>query len=222
MLLLCGIVVVVLVAGVASYFVAQQRVRDIRAFAAAHTLVAKGNQWDLGDCGFSLFDKGNRRYWRNVMQGAWGGLPVTYCDFSYVVQSGKSSETYSFSNVVSSLGMEMPWVTVSPRGMIGAFAERSVGAPGVRFESIDFNDRFDVQSSDDAFAVELIDAQMIETLLALDHGVHVVFGPDTLMVYDHRRPVVEIAPIFDATVAVTQRIPALVRARYGQPPAPIA
>jgi hypothetical protein len=222
MLLLCGIVVVVLVAGVASYFVAQQRVRDIRAFAAAHTLVAKGNQWDLGDCGFSLFDKGNRRYWRNVMQGAWGGLPVTYCDFSYVVQSGKSSETYSFSNVVSSLGMEMPWVTVSPRGMIGAFAERSVGAPGVRFESIDFNDRFDVQSTDDAFAVKLIDAQMIETLLALDHGVHVVFGPDTLMVYDHRRPVVEIAPIFDATVAVTQRIPALVRARYGQPPAPIA
>jgi hypothetical protein len=222
MLLFFGILVVVLVAGVVSYLVTQQRVRDIRAFAAAHTLIAKGNQWDLGDCGFSLFDKGNRRYWRNVMQGTWNGLAVMYCDFSYVVQSGKSSETYSFSNVVSSLGMEMPWVTVSPRGMIGAFAERSVGAPGVRFESIDFNDRFDVQSSDDAFAVELIDAQMIETLLALDHGVHVVFGPDTLMVYDHRRPVVEIAPIFDATVAVTQRIPALVRARYGQPPAPIA
>ncbi len=222
MLLFFGILVVILVAGVVSYFVAQQRVRDIRAFAAAHTLVAKGNQWDLGDCGFSLFDKGNRRYWRNVMQGTWNGLPVTYCDFSYVVQSGKSSQTYSFSNVVSSLGMGMPWVTVSPRGMIGAFAERAVGAPGVRFESIDFNDRFDVQSSDDSFAVELIDAQMIETLLALGHGVHVVFGPDALMVYDHRKPVVEIAPIFDAAVAVTQRIPALVRARYGQPPAPIA
>ncbi len=222
MLLFFGILVVILVAGVVSYLVAQQRVRDIRAFAAAHALIAKGNQWDLGDCGFSLFDKGNRRYWRNVMQGTWNGLPATYCDFSYVVQSGKSSETYSFSNVVSSLGMEMPWVTVSPRGMIGAFAERSVGAPGVRFESIDFNDRFDVQSSDDAFAVELIDAQMIETLLALDHGMHVVFGPDALMVYDHRKPVVEIPPIFDAAVAVTQRIPALVRDRYGQPPAPIA
>jgi len=222
MLLLFGILVVIVVAGAVSYFVTQQRARDINAFATAHALVAKGNQWELGDCGFSLFDKGNRRYWRNVMQGTWNGLAVAYCDFSYVVQTGKNSETYSFSNVVSSLGMEMPWVTVSPRGMIGAFAEKSVGAPGVRFESIDFNDRFDVQSSDDAFAVELIDAQMIEALLALDHGAHVVFGPDSLMVYNHRKPVVEIAPIFDATVAVTQRIPALVRARYGQPPAPIA
>lgn len=222
MLLFYGILVVVVVVGVVSYFVQQQRVRDIRAFAAAHALVAKGNEWDLGDCEFSLFQKGNRRYWRNVMQGTWNGLGVAYCDFSYVVQSGKSSETYSFSNVVSPLGMDIPWVTVSPRSVLGAFAEKSVGAPGVRFKSIDFNDRFDVQSSDDAFAVELIDAQMIETLLGFDHGVHVVFGPDSLMVYNHRQPVVEIAPIFDATVTMSQRIPALVRARYGQPPAPIA
>lgn len=222
MLLFFGILAVVLVVGVASYFVQQQRVRDIRAFAAAHGLVAKGNQWDPGDCGFSLFQQGNRRYWRNVMQGAWNGQAVGYCDFTYVMQAGKNQETFSFSNVVSSLGMEIPWVTVSPRGMIGAFAEKSVGAPGVRFESIDFNDRFDVQSSDDTFAVELIDAQMIELLLSLLPGVHVVFGPDSVMVYNHRKPVVEIAPIFDATVAVTQRIPALVRARYGQPSAPIA
>jgi hypothetical protein len=220
-LLLFGILVLVIVAGGVSYFVGQQRMRDIRAFAAAHSLIAKGNEWDLGDCGFSLFQQGNRRYWRNVMRGTWNGLSVAYCDFTYVVQTGKSSETFSFSNVVSPLGMELPWVTVSPRGMIGEFAERSVGAPGIRFESIDFNDKFDVHSSDDVFAVELIDAQMIETLLGLDHGTHVVFGPDSLMVYNHRRPVVEIATIFDATVTVTQRIPALVRARYGQPSAPI-
>jgi hypothetical protein len=220
MLLFFFILVVVLGVGVVSFFVSQQRVRDIRAFAAAHGLIAKGNQWDQGDCSFSLFNMGNRRYWRNVMQGTWNGLAVSYCDFSYVVQSGKNQETYSFSNVVAPLGMDMPCVTVSPRGIIGALAERSLGAPGVRFESIDFNDRFDVQCNDDAFAVELIDAQMIETLLGFDRGVHVVFGPDSLMVYSHRRPVAELAPLFDATVVVTQRIPALVRARIGQPPAP--
>jgi hypothetical protein len=214
--------VLVVVAGVVSYFVTRQRMRDIRAFAAAHGLASNGNRWELGDCGFSLFHEGNRRYWRNVIQGTWNGLAVAYCDFTYVVQAGKNQETFSFSNVVSSLSMAMPWVTVSPRGIIGAFAEKSVGAPGIRFESIDFNDRFDVRSSDGAFAVELIDAQMIETLLGLDHGVHIVFGPEYLMVYNHRKPVVEIAPIFDAAVAVTQRIPALVRARCGQPSAPIA
>jgi len=69
-----------------------------------------------------------------------------------------------------------------------------------------------VESSDAAFAVELIDAQMIETLLALDSAYHVVFGPQELMVYAHRKPVAEIGALFDATTLVMERIPALVRA----------
>jgi hypothetical protein len=205
--------IVVVVVGFVSYFVGQQRIRDIATFAGAHGLTVIGNDWDLGDCGFSLFHEGTRRHWHNVLRGPWNGLPVTYCDYSYVVSDGKNQNTISFSNVVAVLGVQTPQVTVTPRGAIGTLAEESVGAPGIRFESIDFNDRFDVQSSDAAFAVELIDAQMIETLLGLDHGYHVVFGPAYLMVYAHRRPVAEIGAIFDATVLIEQRIPALVRAR---------
>src|ERR1700686_1050283 len=152
--------------GFVSYFVGQQRIRDIATFAGAYGLTVIGNDWDLGDCGFSLFHEGTRRYWHNVLRGAWNGLPVTYCDYSYVVSDGKNQNTISFSNVVAVLGVQTQ-VTVTPRGAIGTLAEKSVGAPGIRFESIDFNDRFDVQSSDAAFAVELIDAQMIETLLGL-------------------------------------------------------
>ena len=203
----------VVVVGFVAYFAGQQRIRDIATFATAHGLTVIGNDWDLGDCGFSLFRAGNRRYWHNVLRGKWNGVPVTYCDYSYVVSDGKNQNTISFSNVVAVLGVQTPQVTVTPRGAIGTLAEKSVGAPGIRFESIDFNDRFDVQSSDAAFAVELIDAQMIEALLGLDDGYHVVFGPAYLMVYAHRRPVAEIGAIFDATVLIEQRIPALVRAR---------
>src|SRR5580704_4157854 len=185
----------VVMVGFVSYFTSQQRIRDIATFAGAHGLTVIGNDWELGDCGYALFREGQRRYWHNVLRGQWNGLPVTYCDYSYVVSDGKNQNTVSFSNV------------------IGALAEKSVGAPGIRFESIDFNDRFDVQSSDGAFAVELIDAQMIETLLGLDHGYHVVFGPEFLMVYAHRRPVAEIGAIFDATALIAERIPALVSAR---------
>jgi len=185
----------VVVVGFVSYFTSQQRIRDIATFAGAHGLTVIGNDWELGDCGYALFREGQRRYWHNVLRGEWNGLPVTYCDYSYVVSDGKNQNTVSFSNVIATL------------------AEKSVGAPGIRFESIDFNDRFDVQSSDDAFAVELIDAQMIETLLGLDHGYHVVFGPEFLMVYAHRRPVAEIGAIFDATALIAERIPALVSAR---------
>lgn len=203
--------IVVAVVGCVSYFAGQQRIRDIATFAAAHGLTVLGNDWDMDDRGFALFRAGNRRYWHNVLRGQWNGLSVTYCDYSYVVSDGKNQNTVSFSNVIAALGTQMPQVTVSPRSAIGALAERSIGAPGIRFESIDFNDRFDVQSSDDAFAVELIDAQMIETLLGLDPGYHVVFGPEDLMVYAHRRPVAEFGPLFGAAAAIVQRIPALVR-----------
>ena len=214
MILFVLFLIVAVGVGAVSYFVGQQRIREIAAFASAHGLTVLGSDWDLGDSGFSLFEEGNRRYWRNVLRGAWNALPVTYCDYSYVVSDGRNQNTVSFSNLIATLGGQwLPQVTVSPRGMIGALAERSVGAPGIRFESIDFNDRFDVQSSDGAFAIELIDAQMIETLLSLDPGYHVVFGPADLMVYAHRKPVAELGALFDATALITQRIPALVRAR---------
>lgn len=219
MVLFAVFLLIVVVVGFVAYVAGQQRIRDIAAFAAAHGLTVMGNEWDVGDAGLSLFDKGNRRYWHNVLRGAWTGLPMTYCDYAYVVSDGKNSTTYSFSNVIATLGMQMPQVMVSPRSALGALAEQSIGAPGIRFESIDFNDRFNVESNSNAFAVELIDARMIETLLGLDPAYHVVFGPEYLMVYAHRRTVAEIAGLFDATAAVAQRIPAMVRAQLGAPPA---
>ncbi len=205
--------IVVVVVGGASYLLGQQRIRDIAAFAGAHGLTVLGSDWDLDDRGFALFRAGNRRYWRNVLRGQWGDLPVAYCDYSYVVSDGKNQNTVSFSNVIATIGMQIPQVRVSPRGAIGALAEKAIGAPGIRFESIEFNDRFDVQADDDAFAVELIDAQMIETLLGLDHRYHLVFGPGDVMVYSHRLAVPEIGALFDATALIVQRIPALVRTR---------
>ena len=203
--------VVAAVVGCVSYFVGQQRIRDIAAFAGAHGLTALGSDWDMEDHGFALFQQGNRRYWRNVLRGQWSSIPATYCDYSYVTGDGKNQNTESFSNVLGALGMHIPQVTVMPRGMIAALAEKSVGAPGIRFESIDFNDRFDVQADDSAFAVELIDAQMIETLLALDATYHVVFGPEDVMVYAHRKAVAELGAMFDATALLIGRIPALAR-----------
>jgi hypothetical protein len=213
MVLFVLFLIVVVVVGAVAYLAGQQRIRDIAAFASAHGLTVIGNDWDMGDCGFSLFDSGNRRYWHNVLRGQWNTLPVTYCDYSYVVSDGKNQNTFSFSNVIANLPAPMPQVIVAPRSAIGTLAEKSIGAPGIRFESIDFNDRFDVHSSDETFAVELIDAQMILALLGLDHGYHVVFGPQYLMVYAHRQTVAEIGALFDAAELIVQRIPALVRDR---------
>src|SRR5579864_1825249 len=149
MVLFVVFLVFVVVVGLASYFIGQQRIRDIATFAGTHGLTVVGNEWDLGDCGFSLFHAGNRRYWHNVLRGTWGtsvegsagrsmetpapatltqamspppespptglaspnpppALPVTYCDYSYVVSDGKNQNTISFSNVLTPLGVPMP------------------------------------------------------------------------------------------------------------------
>src|ERR1700676_460093 len=130
MVLFVLFLIVVVVVGFVSYFVGQQRIRDIATFASAHGLTVIGNDWELGDCGFSLFRAAPRRYWHNVLRGQWSGLPITYCDYSYVVSDGKNQNTVSFSNVVAMLGVQMPQVTVAPRSAIGEFPEKSIGAPG--------------------------------------------------------------------------------------------
>ena len=109
---------------------------------------------------------GNRRYWRNVLRGLWSGLAGRRT--ATTPMSCRTARTRARSrspNVIASPACSDAAGDVSPRGVLGALAENSIGAPGISFELIDFNDRFDVQSSDEAFAVELIDAQMIETLL---------------------------------------------------------
>ena len=92
MALVSAVVFFVVLLGAVAYLRTQQRVRAIKMFASLNSLVLMGSGWDLGDCDFTLFSQGNRRYWRNVMRGHWGGLPVTYCDYSYVVSEGRSRE----------------------------------------------------------------------------------------------------------------------------------
>src|SRR5450631_2874739 len=81
--------IVVVVVGGVSYFMGQQRIRDIATFAAAHSLTVLGSDWDIDDRGFALFRAGNRRYWRNVLRGQWNGLVLQrHRDARYADPSG--------------------------------------------------------------------------------------------------------------------------------------
>jgi hypothetical protein len=199
---------------------AARRRRALQQFAAAHGL-SFSSRGSPADTSFGLFNRGSGRRWTNVMSGTWSGVTVTYADYQYTVQSGKNSETYSFSTVMADIGCRIPVLNVGTRSMLGAFAEKTVGAPGLRFESVDFNDRFDVHADDQRFAYLLIDARMMETLLACPHGVHVTFGPDHALVWYTRQSAEKVSTALDAAAAIVQRIPDLVRHDYAAGSTPI-
>src|SRR6202140_933989 len=138
-----------------------RRMQAMRTFAAAHGLSYMGKTWVLGDCDFSLFRKGYRRSWSNVLSGTWNGVTLVYADYEFTERSGRSSQTYVYSTVVTDLGCVLPEVEVTARSMIGELAEE-LGVHGLEFESEEFNRRFVVHSDDKRFAFELVDARMIE------------------------------------------------------------
>jgi hypothetical protein len=188
---------------------ARQRRQDILTYAAAHGFTVATGDWTFNDCGFFLFNQHGG--FDNALTGSWNGVPLTYCEYRYTHSMGKSAVTFSYSCVILPLGMRIPAVSVaspSGRGGVGY----SPSAQRVQLESIEFNERFEVDSINTAFAVELIDSRMIETLLGIDPHCSVVFGPEYLMVFKPQPHPDELGSVFDAALAVMPRIPQLVRA----------
>ena len=206
---------IVTLVGLALYAV-RLRIKATRQFAAQHGLVFTGRGWVPSDGGdFELFRRGNTRRWNDVMRGAWQGRAMTYSDYQYTVSSGRSSSTYTFSIVLLELGCRITQVVVRSRSLLGRLAEQTVGAPGVHFESIDFNDRYDVHSTETNMAIEIVDARMIETLLACPRGLNVAFGPDRILVWSSRRNMEQLPALLDEAVGIAARVPDVVLHRYG-------
>ncbi len=187
---------------------ARQRRQGMLTFAAAHGFTVAIGNWTFDDCGFFLFNQ--RGGFDNALSGSWNGVPLTYCEYRYTHSTGRSAVTYSYSCVILPLGMQIPVVSVasaSGRGGVGY----PPSAQRVQLESIAFNQRFVVDSVNPSFAVELIDSRMIETLLGIDPRCSAVFGPEYLMVFKPQPHPDELGSVFDAAVAVIERIPQLVR-----------
>ena len=220
-----GVVIVILIALVIvaiGGYLAVQRTKATRTFAAAHGFTFTPKRWSPDEAGeFDLYRRGNSRSWSDVMTGSWQGRPITYADYIYTVNSGRSTESYTFSTVMTDLGCQMPQVVVRSRGALGRFAEETVGAPGIRFESVAFNDRYDVHCAQQDVAIEAIDARMIEELLGAERGINVAFGPDRILVWSKRRSMKQLPALLDDAVAIAGHVPDVVLRQYGAAP-PVA
>lgn len=82
-----------------------------------------------------------------------------------------------------------------------------LGLPEVRLELEAFNRRFAVTSEDERFAIAFLEQRMMEALLALPDGVAVDVNENVVLLSAPELPAEQVLRLFDAAVAIHERIP---------------
>jgi hypothetical protein len=125
---------------------------------------------------FELFQRGDDRGVENVVYGDWQETHVIAFDYWYYVESSDGKTTsrtyYRFDCVLVSVDADCVRLQIGPE----TFASKVAGALSFhdqQFESESFNDAFKVACDDPRFATAMIDARMMEWLLA--HGTEYTF-----------------------------------------------
>ena len=182
------------------WLLAQRRREDIASVAARHGL--EYSHLDPFGCtrvAFALFRKGDGRTAENVVwRTTDAGLAVRAFDFTYYVESRNHDTGHvhrshrRFSCVMAQVDGAWPEVSITREGLFEKALEL-VGLGDIELESEEFNRRFALRSPDRRFAVSLVDARMIEFLLATEARFgFFVKGRWVLLVSEPARP--ELVP----------------------------
>jgi hypothetical protein len=167
-----------------------------------------------------IFRMGDRRRASNLAVGTFRDRPVVLFDYEYTVDrhesDGKrSSSTYRYSGVKVDLGIQCP-PTVIRRERIGTKLANALGlGSDVQFESDAFNRAFEVRSGSQQFAFTLVDAAMMEWLMANASDLDIQIEPGELVVIASRLPWTEMEALAVRTLTFIEQFPRLVWSSYG-------
>jgi len=222
-----SVLVLVLVAVVAgliawyAYRAKQKRREALFVFATQHGLgYSRPDPYSIDESyGFTLFGKGDGRGCENVLTGSWQGLPVRGADYWYYEESsdgrGGRSRNYSyFSVVVADLSCSVPHISIERESLLTKLADH-LGFHDIDFESEEFNRSFRVRSDDREFAFQLIDARMMQWLLATGGEFGFELRGPNLLTYSRRRGPADLPPLFDVAAGFNANLPRLVHTQYG-------
>jgi membrane protein implicated in regulation of membrane protease activity len=172
----------VIVAGLLAYFSYQQQQRRL---AELHALAVRldwrftseeDSSYDNRYSQFAVFCQGSARYAYNTLNGnirfgdeSW---PARLGDYHYQTTSTNGKRTQTHHHYFSYLLIDLPYpsapdLRIRREGIFDALAG-AFGFDDTDFESAEFSKRFHVKSSNKKFAYNVIDARMMEFLLAED------------------------------------------------------
>lgn len=148
---------------------------------------ASGDPRDMLASGFSMFRRAaSARELANTAWGRWREREVVVADYWYVSGTNTArDDEQRFMCVVDEARPEWPDLAVVPAEVAAAAAD-AVGLGDQDLESERFNRAFEVRSSDRRFASAMLDARMMEWLLAQAPGVGFEILGGRLMVFEPR------------------------------------
>jgi hypothetical protein len=203
-----------------AYQAKKKRREALFLFAAQHDLeYSRPDPYSIDESyGFALFRRGDGRGCENVLAGVWRGLPVREADYWYYEETsdgrGGRTRSYSyFSVVVADLSCSVPHISIERENLLTRLTDH-LGFHDIDFESEAFNRTFRVRSDDRQFAYQLIDARMMQWLLATggEFGFELL-GPN-LLAYSKRRGPADLPPLFEAAVGFADQLPRLIHSEY--------
>lgn len=215
-------VVLAIAGAVVSYQLKQKRLRALAAMAASLGMrFSRHDPFGLLDLPFELLRRGDGRGVENVLWGTHGDHEVRVFEYWYYEQTtdpkGNTTRSYSrFSCAMLELPIVCPSVSISPESFFTRLAD-VVGLRDIDFESEEFNRAMQVKGDDPRFANYLIDARMMEWLLATRGWTFLVSGSHVMAVIHRLRPA-EIPLIVEALAGFRQQMPRVVFDTYGQRP----
>lgn len=169
---------------------------------------------------FRLFRCGDGRGVENVLSGTWEGLPIRLADYWYYDEShdsqGRSSRSYEhYSIALMPIEATLPPVRIEHENAFTRLVS-AVGLKDVEFESGEFNRRFRVNAEDREFAFKLLDARMMEWLLATASGHCYEVSGSWVLAYCGQAQPPTLATLAKALQGFVQQVPRLVWADYGK------
>jgi hypothetical protein len=148
---------------------------------------APGDPRGLLSSGFSMFGRpATARELENTACGPRRGREIVVADYWYVPGSNTArDDEQRFVCVVDEARPGWPDLVVEPAGAVAAMKD-AVGLGDQDMESERFNRAFDVRASDRRFASAMLDARMMQWLLAQAPGVGFEVLGGRLMVFEPR------------------------------------
>jgi hypothetical protein len=230
---LVGIFALALVAliaiGVFSYLAKKRRLEGF-ALVASRQGLSFAEEDPFGTLGepFALFDRGDGQGVENVLWGVWHGSDLRAFDYWYYQESrnaqGHTSRTYyRFDCVRLGVAARCPPTSIDPENFFSRLAD-ALSFHDIEFESEAFNRAFTVRSADEKFANDLIDARMIEWLLANATDCWIELVDDQILLARTRLAPEELPGLMALAAAFVVQVPRVVGELYplGGPPRPDA
>ncbi len=167
---------------------------------------------------FALFSKGDGQGIENVMWGVWQGVNLRAFDFWYFERTsdgkGGSSKTYyRFDCAVVPIDAACMRLTITHENVLTRL-ESALSFHDIEFESVDFNKAYNVKSADKKFANDLIDARMMQWLMADGAGYSFEIIGSEVLCYTSKIAPVAFLPLLGTAKGFLEHVPEVVHSLY--------